>query len=70
MVRRSSRSPAYGESFADLESMLDRLWIRGRRLETLRDETEARLKEAYHASEERCLHRMDPRVRDESSSIR
>ena len=48
MVRRSSRSPAYGESFADLESMLDRLWIRGRRLETLRDETDARLKDAYH----------------------
>lgn len=54
-----STPSAHGQSCADLESMLDVLWIRGRRLETQQDETDARLKEAYHASEERCLHRMD-----------
>lgn len=62
-------TPAGGQSCADLESMLDVLWISGRRLETLRDETDAHLKKAYHVSQERCLHRMDSRVSDHSSSI-
>lgn len=66
MVRRPLRlisrvsSALVGSTHTSLESLLDALWIRGRRLETLRDEAEARLREAYHASHDSCARRMTP----------